>query len=258
MNLELQGKKVFITASTDGIGKAIAESFLEEGAMVIINGRNSSKLEKVIYDFSEKYDSHRIHGVIGDMTREEDIHTVKRFLSSQIGGLDILIGNLGTGKSLSANELDMTEWYHMYEYNLFSAVRLISIFKEMIDKQTDANIVLLSSLAGYDRIGAPIAYASAKNGIRTLVKYLADEYATYGIRVNGVAPGNVFFAGGRWEELLSQNREGISEYIEKEVPMKRFAAPEEIANAVLFLASNRASFITGEIVKVDGGQSRTV
>ena len=258
MNLELEGKRVFVTASTDGIGKAIAESFLEEGAIVTVNGRNQSRLDRVILDFSKKYDGHRIHGAIGDMSKEEDIRRVKCFISSEFGKLDILIGNLGTGKPISADKLDITEWHHMYDYNLFSAVHLISAFEDILKKQENASIVLLSSLAGYERIGAPIAYAAAKNGIRTLVKYLADEYAAYGIRVNGVAPGNILFPGGRWEELQKRNIEGIREYIEKEVPMNRFGAPKEIANLVLFLASNRASFITGEIVKADGGQSRTV
>ena len=258
MNLGLEGKNVYVTASTDGIGKAIAESFLEEGATVIVNGRNVAKLELVILEFSKKYGSHRISGIVGDMSKEEDINKAKSFIISQIEKLDILIGNLGTGKPVSSNKLDMTEWYHMFEYNLFSAVRLISNFEGILKKYTDSNIVLLSSLAGYEKIGAPTAYAAAKNGIRTLVKYLAYEYAPYEIRVNGVAPGNVFYSGGRWEELLNQDEERIRAYIENEVPMKRFGTPREIANTVTFLASNKASFITGEVLKVDGGQSRTI
>ena len=137
-------------------------------------------------------------------------------------------------------------------------MRLIFKFEEILKKQENANIVLLSSLAGYEKIGAPTAYAAAKNSIRTLVKYLADEHALYGIRVNGVAPGNVFYSGGRWEELWNQDKEGIETYIDGSVPMKRFGTPEEIANTVVFLASDRASFITGEVIKVDGGQSRVV
>ena len=258
MELGLKEKYVFITASTKGIGKAIAQVFLEEGANVIINGRNSSKLEQEILELSQKYGSQRVQGITGDMSKEEDIRYVKEYVSSYIGSLDVLVGNLGTGKPVSFNKLDIEEWYHMYEYNLFSAVRLISCFEDMLKEQKDSNIVLLSSLAGYEKISAPTAYAAAKNSIRTLVKYLADEYSSYGIRVNGVAPGNVFYSGGRWEELLNQDREGVKAYIDKAVPMKRFGEPEEIANIVVFLASKRAAFITGEIIKADGGQSRIV
>lgn len=258
MELGLKDKSVFITASSDGIGKSIAITFLEEGANVIINGRNASKLKQAVLELSEKYGDSRVYGVIGDMSKEEDIESAKEYVINQVGNLDILIGNLGTGKPVSFNKLDMTEWYHMYEYNLFSAVRLIFKFEEILKKQENANIVLLSSLAGYEKIGAPTAYAAAKNSIRTLVKYLADEHALYGIRVNGVAPGNVFYSGGRWEELWNQDKEGIETYIDGSVPMKRFGTPEEIANTVVFLASDRASFITGEVIKVDGGQSRVV
>ena len=258
MELGLNKKNVFITASSDGIGKAIADTFLEEGANVIINGRNSSKLEQVVLELSEIYGESKVYGVAGDMSKEEDIKRAKEYVINQIGNLDVLIGNLGTGKPITSNKLDMTEWYHMYEKNLFSAVRLISNFEESLKRKKDSNIVLLSSLAGYEKIGAPTAYAAAKNSIRTLVKYLADEYALYGIRVNGVAPGNIFYPGGRWEELRNQDEEGIEDYIDKAVPMKRFGTPKEIANTVVFLASDKASFITGEIIKVDGGQARVI
>ncbi len=258
MNLGLKGKNVFVTASTNGIGKEIARNFLEEGANVIINGRDCQRLQEVTISFSKKYGTHRVQGVIGDMTNENSILNARDTILNYLGKLDILIANLGTGKPIGSDKLEMAEWYHMYEYNLFSAIRLISSFENTLKKAEEANIVLLSSLAGHEKISAPIAYASAKNGIRVLVKYLADDYARYGIRVNGVSPGNILYPGGRWEELLTGNREKIEEYINVSVPMKRFGKPEEIANVVVFLASKKASFITGEVLKVDGGQSRAI
>jgi len=258
MDLQIKNKKVFITASSAGIGFACAKSFLSEGAEVIINGKKKDKLEKSIKQLAELFPNSVIHGICGDMSKEQDIIAARKDIEEKCSGLDILVGNLGTGKGITVNKLHMDEWYHMYEYNLFSAVRLVDEFDELLKKSQSASIVLLSSLAGYDKIGAPIAYASAKNGIRTLIKYLADEYASYGIRVNGVAPGNVFYSGGRWEEILLQDRKGTKEYIQKSVPMKRFGMPEEIADTIVFLASERASFITGEIIKIDGGQSRMI
>lgn len=116
---------------------------------------------------------------------------------------------------------------------------------------------MLSSLAAYNRISAPYAYAAAKQAISVFSKYLSDDYAKKNIRVNSVVPGNVYYKGGRWEELVKQDEIGVKEYIENSVPLKRFATPDEIADAILFLASECASFITGTSLIVDGGQNRS-
>ena len=117
---------------------------------------------------------------------------------------------------------------------------------------------MISSLAACDRIEAPYAYAAAKEGVKVLTKYLADDYAERNVRVNCVIPGNVLFPGGRWEELMERDRSGTEKYIRENVPLRRFAKPEEVAAAVVFLASDRASFITGTSIIVDGGQKRGI
>ena len=159
---------------------------------------------------------------------------------------------------IGSHRMEIIEWEKGFDINLFSAVKLIQEFDDMWVQQEGGSIVMISSLAACERIGAPYAYAAAKEGIRVLTKYLSDDYAVRNIRVNCVIPGNVFYHGGRWEELLNQDREGIEKYIQENVPLKRFAKPEEVADAIVFLASERAAFITGTSLLVDGGQKRGI
>ena len=255
MDMQLENRKVFVTASSAGIGKAIAEVFLQEGALVCINGRNKQKLICLELGLQEQYGKERVLSVSGDMSEEAAIINACQYIQRQWGKIDILIGNLGTGKPVTEKKLDIVEWQHMMDKNLFSCVRLLEN-AETILQNDGGSIVLISSLGAYDRIEAPPAYAAAKKGILSLIKYMSVIYAQRGIRINGVAPGNVFYEGGRWEELLHRDKDSVRNYIEQEVPIKRFGKTKEIADAVVFLASERSSFTTGSILNVDGGQRR--
>ena len=255
MELDLYGKNVFITASTSGIGKATAAAFLREGATVIINGRNEKKLSEVLAEFRKKYGDKKVYGICADMSEELSMKEAADKIKEYVSYIDIVVGNLGTGKPVSKDKFDLQEWQYMLKINLLSAVVLIQNVRNLF-LDTGGSIVIMASLAAHDRIGAPPAYAAAKAGIVSLVKYAAPILAEYNVRINAVSPGNIFFAGGRWEELMTQNFTGTKEYIEKEVSMKRFGKPEEIAETILFLCSNKSSFTTGTIVQVDGGQGK--
>lgn len=258
MNLGLEKKRVFVTASSNGIGLQIARLFLQEGARVIINGRNLERLTEVKKQLQLEAKADAVDLFAGDMCSQEQMILCRNYIKEKWDGLDILIPNLGTGKALSKERLDLTEWKHMMDYNLFSTVNLIREFEQLLVKGSGANIVMISSVVAYERASAPYAYAAAKGSILTLNSYLAGDYAKKDIRVNCVVPGNVFFCGGRWEELVKADKAGVEEYISKNVPMKRFAKPDEIANTVVFLASERSSFTTGAAVVVDGGQNRSI
>lgn len=258
MKTGLIGEKIVITASSNGIGYASAEMFLEEGAFVIINGRNEKALQEKGERLKKIYGDDRVHCCCGNITEEEGIRALKRYTQEVFGAIDCLVANVGSGRPIAESRLDPLEWKKGFEINLFGTVRLIHEFDDMWDQQNGGNVVMLSSLAACDRLKAPYAYAAAKEGIRVLTKYLSDDYALRNIRVNCVLPGNVLFPGGRWEELLVQNKEGTECYIRENVPLKRFAKPEEIASVVVFLASELASFITGASIVVDGGQKRGI
>lgn len=258
MQTGLAGKKIAITASTNGIGYAAARMFLEEGASVIINGRNADVLRERCNFLEKEFGVDCVFGFCGDVTKEKDIGALKKYAQQVFGTIDCLVANAGSGRPIAESRLEDMEWEKGFDTNLFSAVRLIYEFEDMWNRQEGGNIVMLSSLAACERIGAPYAYAAAKEGIRVFTKYLSDDYAVRNIRVNCVIPGNVLFPGGRWAELMENDKEGIEKYIRESVPLKRFAQPKEIAAAIVFLASDLSSFITGTSLIVDGGQKRGI
>lgn len=256
MKLGINGKTALITASANGIGRETAKAFLQEGAIVFINGRDEKRLLEAQEELSREYGEDRVYSVCGDAASEKVICDMHDLIEAKYGKLDILVPNLGRGKPISDNRLEMEEWQYMMEVNLFSAVKLIDKFQDLLRMGTNPCITMLSSIAALEKLSAPYAYAASKSSILALIKYLSDDYAKDNIRVNGVIPGNIYFEGGRWEELLAADRTGTEAYIRSNVPLKRFGRPEEIASAIVFLASECSLFTTGSTLVVDGGQRR--
>ncbi|MCI9045736.1 MAG: SDR family oxidoreductase [Hungatella sp.] len=253
MELGLQGKKVFITGSTRGIGLATAEAFIQEGAEVVLNGRDERSLHVLSQRLEKKYDR-RVFYLAANILSENEVSRIKWFLEDTVHGLDIFVANLGSGKPESENPLDVKEWKRFYDVNVMGGICVLDQIYPLLKAGKDSSVTLISSIAAKGVISAPPGYASAKTAVCTLNKYLSRKWAGDGIRVNCVLPGNVFFQGGRWEELLNKDKRGVTEYIESCVPMKRFGEPKEIADMILFLSSKRASFITGAEISIDGGQ----
>lgn len=258
MNTNLFNKNIAVTASVNGIGYATVRFFLQEGARVLINGRNQKKLDHIKEQLIEEFGENRVFVFAGDVSEENTIHDLADYIRDIWGYVDCVVANLGSGRPISQNKMDIHEWQEMYKINLFSNIQLIAELDDCWDYEKGGSIVLLSSLAAKSRIDAPYAYAASKKSLEIFTKYLADDYAKRKIRVNCVAPGNVLFQGGRWEELIHDDEQGVRKYITDNVPFERFAKPEEIASVIVFLSSDLASFITGETIAVDGGQSRHI
>lgn len=256
MELGLKDKVVFITASTNGVGKETARVFLQEGAAVFLNGRNEERVARVQGELTAKFGAARVCSIIGDATDTAVVQRMCESVQKQFGRLDVLVPNLGTGKPIGSERMALAEWEYMMEVNVYSAVKLIEQFHGLLVKGKNPCVVMLSSIAALEKLSAPYAYAAAKSSILALIRYLSKDYAKENIRVNGVVPGNIFFQGGRWEELLREDKEGTEAYIRNNVPMQRFGTPEEIAKAIVFLASECSLFTTGATLVVDGGQRR--
>lgn len=257
MELGLKGKRVFITASARGIGLATAKVFLSEGASVIINGRNEDVLKEAAGKLGAQYGGN-IHYLVADMLSKKDVADICASIQERLGGLDIFVANLGTGKPESGNVLEVSEWRRFYDINAISAVNVLNQLYPLLKEGVYPCVILISSIVSKEMVSAPVGYAAAKSAVRVLNKYLSRMWAADGIRVNCVLPGNIYFEGGRWEELLKADEDGVSSYICASVPLKRFGKPEEIADIVAFLSSERSLFTTGAEIAVDGGQLSSI
>lgn len=258
MELGLKDRRVLISGSSQGIGKAIAQEFLREGAIVVINGRDVKRLKATYIELEQTFGKDHIKFFCGDLTKDEELEALKKFVQSELRGIDIIVPNIGSGKAMTQSMLDLSEWQRLLEINLMSTVMLIEKFSDMLMKGYHSNVVLISSVASREVSGAPYAYAVAKEALLVLAKRLSEDWARAGVRINSVLPGNVFFPGGRWEEILAQNYDDTMKKIHTTVAMGRLGTPDEIASAVVFLASEKASFITGTSLIVDGGQVKGI
>lgn len=257
MELGLRGKRVFVTASARGIGLAMAEAFLREGARVIMNGRNEDTLKEAAGRLAARY-GENIHYHTADMASKEGMDNICAFIRECLGGLDIFIANLGTGRPKSGNALEASEWKRFYDMNVMSTVSVLDRLYLLLKDGRNPCVTLISSVVSKEASSAPAGYAAAKSAVCVLNKYLSRMWAADGIRVNCVLPGNIYFEGGRWEELLKADADGVNSYICSAVPLKRFGKPEEIADIVVFLSSEQSLFTTGAEIAVDGGQLSSI
>ncbi len=257
METVLKDKTVFVSGSSRGIGKCIAEEFLQEGAQVTITGRNDKSVNSAYESLANSYGNANLVKIQGDLTENTSIERAVNTVLEKWGKIDILVANAG-GTAKPGWEQGQEEWNRVFAQNFFGSVYLAESVIPQMKKNGGGAIVFISSIAGVEEIGAPVTYTAAKASVASVAKNFAKELAKDNIRVNCVAPGNILFPGGVWEKKLSERGNVVKAMIDREVAMKRFGAPEEVANVVLFLSSQLASFVTGACVVVDGGQTRKV
>lgn len=256
MNLSLENKRVLITGSSRGIGLSIAREFLREGALVALNGRNKNTLQVAKNMLSKEFASRKIFTLNGDFTNPK---IIVRELTRQRkiwNGLDILVLNLGSGSSHSQLLPDELEWQRVISLNLVGAVSVLRVAEPYLLKGHLPNVIFIGSIAGLETLGAPVPYGAAKAALRHAMKAFSRFLPKKGVRVNMVMPGNIFFKGGTWDRAVNVNRKVVFKMLANEVPLGRFGTPEEVASAVVFLASEKAAFINGACLVVDGGQTR--
>ncbi|KAB7704040.1 glucose 1-dehydrogenase [Bacillus aerolatus] len=250
MDLQLQGKNVLITGGSMGIGKAIAQVFISEGANVSIAARGIDALKKA----KENLGGHVSIFQADISTADEREKLIQSFIE-QNGKIDVLINNAGGSNGRKATETEMDLFYEALELNYFSAVHLSKLAVQYMKESGTGSIINITSIFGRES-GGKVTYNNAKSALISFTKSLADEVISSGVRVNSVAPGSILHETGNWKKRLEENPEYIKEFVKNEIPAGRFGTPEEVANVVAFLASDKASWVVGASINVDGGQSR--
>jgi 3-oxoacyl-[acyl-carrier protein] reductase len=255
MDLNLESKTVLITGASQGIGSAVADSFLKEGASVILVSRGSKKLLSLEKKFQDNYGKKNISAEICDCTSESSLEQLKDNLIAKGIKLDIVVANVGDGRSVSDSVPNNENWEESWAKNFNSALYTSRAFVPMLEER-EGSLLFISSITGVEAIGAPINYSTAKSALIAFSKNLSKKLAGR-VRVNAIAPGNINFPGSSWEEKIKADEKKVKEIINN-VPMKRFGTPKEIANSAVFLSSDKASFITGALLIIDGGQTVSV
>jgi 3-oxoacyl-[acyl-carrier protein] reductase len=178
---------------------------------------------------------------------------VAREIEGTLGVPDVVVANIGSGALPRGWDVETDAWKSAFQLNVFGSMALLRTFLPKMVQRGTGSVVVIGSIAGLEAVPAPITYAAAKAALAAAAQSLSRQVA--GVRVNVVAPGNVIFPGGSWERRQREDPAGVRAYVEAEVPLGRFATPNEIADLVVFVASDRAAFLTGACLVIDGGQS---
>lgn len=251
--MELRGRSVIVTGASRGIGRAIAAAFAAEQARLTLCARDGTVLEATAELIRTAYPEATITAVPADVTDPADAAALVRATVGAFGGVDVLVNNAGA----SVRDGDLVErWERSFDGNVIAALRLMDLAKPYLSASGQGAVVNISSIYGRESGGAA-PYNASKAAQIAMSKAYALEWAREGIRVNSVAPGSVAFEGGSWARRVAEDPEGMRRFVQDQIPAGRFGRPEEIAAAVVFLASPRASWVIGSTLNVDGGQSRS-
>jgi len=259
MDLGLQNQVAFIAGSSRGIGRAIAQALLDEGASIVLTGRDEASLKLTQSELTNSATQDRILAIRGDFADAATITRAFERTTSHFGRLDHLIANLGTGSGKPGWDQSDDEWSRLFELNFFASTRLTqAALPHLLANPNGGSILYISSIVAIEATPAPLPYSAAKAALNNYSKNLARQLGPQKIRVNTIAPGNIYFPGGSWERHLANRREAVESMLQTEVPLRRFGTPEEIASLAAYLCSSQAAFATGGCYVMDGGQTRTL
>lgn len=246
------GKHVLITGANGGIGRALVKEFASEGASIIAHIREKTKeFDMFISDISKEYEV-EIYPIIFDLRTEEAISDGLRQLFEKKVRIDVLINNAGiVGENCAFHMTKISEMKTVFDVNFFAAIKISQLICRLMMRNGGGSIVNVSSVAGLDGDPGQLEYSCSKAAIICATKKMAIELGKYGIRVNAVAPGLTN------TKMLDNMKASVEKEVANRSIMGRRCSPGEIASAIVFLASEKASFITGQVIRVDGG-SRVV
>lgn len=242
----LKGKVAVITGGTRGIGNAIAKKFAENGAaLAIIATSNSDKAQAAIEELKRNGSDVKLYPC--DIKNAEQVASVSEEILADFGGVDILVNNAGITRDNLLPSMSITDIDDVIDINLKGTMYVTRSFIRNFIKKKGGNIINISSVVGLMGNKGQTNYAASKAGIVGFTKTVAKEYGRKNVRCNAIAPGYIA------TEMTAQLTEAQTDELKKQLPLARLGAPEDIAELALFLASDKSSYITGEVIKVDGG-----
>lgn len=246
MDFKLGGKIAYITGASKGIGRSIAIELARQGATVIVGYNTDEKSAMEVLDIIKKNGG---NGIIikGNISKEEDIDFIISSIDKSYKKLDILINNAGVSKVGIFMELTLSNIDEIININLLGPMKLTNKLIPLLRRGKEASIVNISSIWGNIGASCEVVYSASKGGLNLFTRALSKEISTWGIRVNCVAPGVINTSMNQW---MSESEICA---LEEEIPMNRLGETNEVAKVVAFLCSNDSSYLTGQIITVDGG-----
>jgi len=241
---DLTGKKALVTGASGGIGGAIAKALYAQGATVALSGTRVDPLNALAAELGE-----RAHVTPCNLSDNEAVLALAGQASEAMGGLDILVNNAGITRDNIFMRMSDEEWQQVIDVNLSSTMRLMKSVMRPMMKQKHGRIINITSIVGVTGNAGQVNYAASKAGMIGMTKSYAQEIATRGITANCVAPGFIETA------MTAELPEAVKDKMTGNIPAGRMGTPEEIASAVSYLASNEASYVTGQTLHVNGGMA---
>ena len=256
MDLGLAGKVAIVTGASRGLGLAAAHALVAEGAHIVVCARGEAALKTAAEALRKSAaPGGRVAHVVADVSTEAGATAVVNGALAAFGAIDVVVNNVGLAKGGDLEATSDAEWQEAFDHTLFPAIRVSRLAVPHLRQQGSGAIVIVSSIFGRES-GGRMTYNAVKAAEISLTKSLAQQLAKDQIRVVSVAPGSILFEGGSWWKRQQADPDGIAQFVKQELPFGRFGKPEEVGAAIAFLASSKASWISGTTVVVDGCQSR--
>jgi 3-oxoacyl-[acyl-carrier protein] reductase len=257
MDYGLKGRSVIVAAASDGIARSAAVKFAAEGARLALCSRDATKLKRAADEIRQQHGA-QVFAEPFDVTDEAAVQQFVQDVSAQYGGVDVCVTNAGGPPARMFLSTTSAEWQHALELNFLSVVHLARAVLPWMQQKRWGRIVTITSVSVRQPVGDLIYSNAVRAGVVGLVKSLSNEFGKDGITVNNVGPG--YTATARLGELISKRarelgmtEEQYAARLSADTPLQRLGQPEEVADAIVWLASERASFITGQTLLVDGG-----
>ena len=257
MDMGLKGNVALVAAASQGLGKAVALGLAREGASIVLCARRMDVLEAVAAEIRDETGSEAV-AVQADLTAEDDIKQVVSTAIERFGRLDVVVNNAGGPPPGDFTKHEDAAWYRAFELNLLSAARLVREALPYLKASGRGRIINITSVAVKQPVDGLILSNAIRAGVTGMAKTLASELGPFGITVNSIAPGRIDTERIRQLDRARAAAAGTTEqeasdYFISQIPLGRYGKPEELANLAVFLASDKASYITGTTIQVDGG-----